>query len=142
MDFYSIIKTVLTSVASFTLQMTLPNLIWFVFMAIIFMMLWDIQKTKKLDLSDIITKNGKSVSLTKILQLVGGITATWVIVTLTMNSHLTESLFGLYLAYIGGVEGYSKFVAAKYNYSEKSIKEAVAEQVPTLVAEPLEPEEK
>lgn len=91
------------------------------------MMLWNIQKTKKLDLSDMITKNGKSVSLTKILQLVGGITATWVIVTLTMNSHLTESLFGLYLAYIGGVEGYSKFVAAKYNYSEKSIKEAKSE---------------
>lgn len=142
MDFYSIIKTVSTSVASFTLQMTLPNLIWFVFMAIIFMMLWNIQKTKKLDLSDIITKNGKSVSLTKILQLVGGITATWVIVTLTMNSHLTESLFGLYLAYIGGVEGYSKFVAAKYNYSEKSIKEAVAEQAEVLVVEPLEPEGK
>lgn len=141
MGFYSIIKTVSTSVASFTLQMTLPNLIWFVFMAIIFMMLWNIQKTKKLDLSDIITKNGKSVSLTKILQLVGGITATWVIVTLTMNSHLTESLFGLYLAYIGGVEGYSKFVAAKYNYSEKSIKEAVAEQVVAPV-EPTEIEEK
>lgn len=127
MDFYSIFNSIITSVVAFFVQITLPNLIWFVFMAIIFMMLWNIQKTKKLDLSDMITKNGKSVSLTKILQLVGGITATWVIVTLTMNSHLTESLFGLYLAYIGGVEGYSKFVAAKYNYSEKSIKEAKSE---------------
>ena len=124
MDFFSILKTLSLSVVSFFLQMTLSNFIWFIFMAIIFVMLWNVQKSKKLDLSDVITKDGKSVSLTKILQLVGGITATWVIVNLTMNAHLTESIFGLYLAYIGGVEGYSKFIAAKYNYSEKSIKEA------------------
>lgn len=90
-------------------------------MLVILLFLWNVQRSQKLDLTDMITKNGKSVSLTKVLQLIGGITATWVIMNLTMNNTLTESIFGLYLVYIGGVEGYSKFVAAKYNYEEGSV---------------------
>ena len=85
--------------------------------------MWHVQKSGKLDLTDMLTKNGKSVSLTKVLQLLGGVTATLVIMYLTMNHTLTEAIFGLYLAYIGGVEGYSKFVAAKYNYNEQSVKD-------------------
>lgn len=82
-----------------------------------------IQKTEKLDFADMITKNGKAVSLTKILQLIGGLTATWIMVKLTLTNSLTEGMFGVYLAYVGAIEGYSKFVAAKYNYDEKSINE-------------------
>jgi hypothetical protein len=80
-----------------------------------------------------ITKNGKSVSLTKILQLIGGITATWVIIKLTLTNGLSESIFGLYLAYVGAVEGYSKYLAARYNYTEYSVKE------PRKMAEPAAP---
>lgn len=86
---------------------------------------WRIQKSKKLDFTDMLTKNGTSVSLTKVLQLVGGITSTWVIVNLALNNTLSESLFGLYLAYVGSIEAYSKFVAARYNYSESSVNSAV-----------------
>lgn len=82
-----------------------------------------IQKSEKLDFADMITKNGKSVSLTKVLQLVGGVTATWIMVKLTLSNSLTEGMFGVYLAYVGAIEGYSKFVAAKYNYDEKSVKD-------------------
>lgn len=84
---------------------------------------WRIQKSEKLDFSDMLTKDGRTVSLTKILQLVGGITATWIMIKLTLTGGLTETIFGLYLAYVGGVEGYSKFVSAKYGYSEKSVKD-------------------
>lgn len=70
------------------------------------------------------TKDGRSVSLTKVLQFVGGVTATWIMIKLTITGGLTESLFGLYLAYVGAIEGYSKFVAAKYGYNEKSVKDA------------------
>lgn len=97
-------------------------------MGLILITLWRIQRSQKLDLTDMITKNGKSVSLTKVLQLVGGITATWVIVTLTMNNTLSEAVFGLYLTYIGGVEGYSKFISAKYKYDEKSVNSAKQEE--------------
>ena len=102
---------------------TFSQYVWIISMVLIVFMLWRIQRSQKLDLTDMITKNGTSVSLTKVLQLIGGITATWVIVTLTMNNALSEAVFGLYLAYIGGVEGYSKFVAAKYHYNEGSVKD-------------------
>lgn len=83
---------------------------------------WRIQRSEKLDFADMITKNGKSVSLTKVLQLVGGLTATWIMIKLTLTGGLSESLFGIYLTYVGGVEAYSKFVSAKYGYSEKSVR--------------------
>lgn len=84
---------------------------------------WRIQSTEKLDFADMITKDGRAVSLTKVLQLVGGVTATWIMIKLTLTGGLTEALFGLYLTYVGAIEGYSKFVAAKYNYSEKSVRD-------------------
>lgn len=95
----------------------------YAFILIILFLFWRIQRSNKLDFSDMITKNGKSVSLTKILQLIGGVSATWVIIKLTLANGLTESIFGLYLAYVGAVEGYSKYLAARYNYTEYSVKE-------------------
>lgn len=75
-----------------------------------------------------LTKNGKSVSLTKVLQLIGGITSTWVIINLALSNALPESIFGLYLAYVGSIEAYSKFIAARYNYSETSVNDKGAQQ--------------
>jgi hypothetical protein len=86
-----------------------------------------IHKTDKLDFADMITKDGRAVSLTKILQLIGGLTSTWIMIKLTLTGGLTEALFGLYLTYVGAIEGYSKFVAAKYNYKETSVKDASKE---------------
>jgi hypothetical protein len=88
---------------------------------------YHIQTRSKLDFADMITKDGQAVSLTKVLQLVGGLTATWVMIKLTLTGGLTEALFGLYLTYVGAIEGYSKYVAAKYNYNEKSVKQAAME---------------
>ena len=89
----------------------------------ILMLFWRIQTSKKLDFADMITKDGRAVSLTKILQLVGGITATWIMVKLTLTGGLTEAVLGIYLAYVGGIEGYSKFISAKYKYSESSVQD-------------------
>ncbi len=83
---------------------------------------WRIQRTDKLDFADMITKDGESVSLTKVLQLIGGLTATWIMIKLTLTGGLTETILGIYLAYVGGIEGYSKFVSAKYNYKETGVK--------------------
>jgi hypothetical protein len=95
--------------------------------ALILTLFYRIQKSKKLDFADMITKDGKAVSLTKVLQLIGGITATWVMIKLTLMGGLTEALFGLYLTYVGAIEGYSKFVSAKYGYKETSVKDAKTE---------------
>jgi hypothetical protein len=76
------------------------------------------QYKKQLDWRDLITRtNSNKVSLSKILQLIGGITATWVIIktTVVTNGQLSWELFTAYLAYVGSVEAYSKFVANRYN---------------------------
>jgi hypothetical protein len=95
----------------------------FAFLGILFLF-YRIQKSDKLDFADMITKDGNSVALTKVLQLLGGVTATWVIIKLTSAGALTEGLFGIYLGYVAGVEGYSKFVTAKYGYKEGSVRDA------------------
>lgn len=92
----------------------------------ILVLFWRIQRSEKLDFTDLITKDGRAVSLTKVLQLIGGLLSSWVIVKLTLTGGLTEAVFGLYLTYVGAIEGYSKFVAAKYNYKETSVKDAAA----------------
>lgn len=76
---------------------------------------WKAQKNKRLDWVDIITKDGKRVSLTKILQLVGGIVATWIVVQMTILGNMTWDVLAIYLTYVASIEGFSKFVQAKYN---------------------------
>lgn len=59
----------------------------------------------------------RSVSLTKVLQLVGGITSTWVIMVYALKQTLSSEMFFTYLTYVGAIEGWSKFVSAKYGNS-------------------------
>lgn len=69
-----------------------------------------------LDWTDLITaRNSRSISLTKFLQLIGGMTGTWIMIYMTLNNKLTAELLIIYLTYVGAIEGYSKFVAARYN---------------------------
>lgn len=75
----------------------------------------------KLDWTDLITSKGTSkVSLTKLLQFIGGIVATWVILYQTMDSNLSTELFCVYLLYVASIEGYSKFMAAKYGVGDST----------------------
>jgi uncharacterized membrane protein len=97
--------------------------IGFAFLGILFLF-WRIQKAGTLDFADMITKDGRSVSLTKVLQLLGGVTGTWVIIKLTLHGGISEGILGLYLTYVGAIEGWSKFVSAKYGYNEASVKDA------------------
>lgn len=103
------------------------NLMAVAFLLLVFgilILFWRIQRADKLDFADLITKDGESVSLTKVLQLVGGLTATWIMIKLTLTGGLTETILGIYLAYVGGIEGYSKFISAKYHYKETGVKTA------------------
>lgn len=119
----SIATTIIQTISA----ISLATLTLFAMLGIIFMLFWRIQRSKKLDFTDMLTKNGKSVSLTKVLQLIGGITSTWVIINLALSNALPESIFGLYLAYVGSIEAYSKFIAARYNYSETSVNDKGAQ---------------
>lgn len=113
-----------TFVTLFGFSLNVMALIIFALLAAIIFMFYKIQLSEKLDFTDMLTKDGRAVSLTKVLQLIGGITGTWIMIKLTLTGGLTEALFGLYLTYVGAIEGYSKYVAAKYNYTETSVKDA------------------
>lgn len=82
---------------------------------LLFFLLWRAQRANALNWTDMITgPNTNKVSLTKFLQLVGGITGTWVIVYLTLKGSIASELFFTYLAYVGAIQGWSKFVSFKY----------------------------
>ena len=60
-------------------------------------------------------------SITRSLQLLAGITATWVVVTMTVADKLTYEFFGLYLAAMGISEGWSKLVRAKFSSKTEEV---------------------
>lgn len=76
---------------------------------------WRAQKAERLDWTDVITaRNSNSVSLTKLLNFIGGVVGTWIVIKLTMTGKISWEIFGLYLLYVGSIEAYSKFVGAKF----------------------------
>jgi hypothetical protein len=83
-------------------------------LGLFFFLMWKAQRNKRLDWVDIITKDGRTVSLTKVLQLIGGIVGTWIVVQMTLVNEMSWEILMVYLAYVASIEGYSKFVQAKY----------------------------
>lgn len=89
----------------------------------------------KLDWTDLVTaKGGNKVSATKLLQLLGGFTATWVVIYQTTTQQLSTELFFAYLLYVASIEGYSKFMAARYgvNNNEPPIVDTIQKEVKTV----------
>jgi hypothetical protein len=68
-----------------------------------------------LDWVDMITHEGNKVSFSKILQMLGGVVGTWIVVQMTLSGGLTWDLFAIYLAYVASVDGFSKFITARYS---------------------------
>lgn len=94
-----------------------------IFLVIVFVV-WRMHKDDDLNLSDMITTydpytNRERASTTKTLQLVGGIVASFAIIKLTLQAALTWDLFAIYLAYVASVEGFSRFLRAKYGVDKK-----------------------
>jgi hypothetical protein len=86
----------------------------FAFFAIFGIALYRAQTSNRLDWTDMLTRDGSKVSTTKLLQLIGGFVATWVIVKLTLTKELNMDMFVTYLMYIAGSDGYAKYIMAKY----------------------------
>lgn len=53
-------------------------------------------------------------SITKTLQIVAGVTATWIVIRLAIHDKLSVEMFVVYLCALGVSEAWSKFVGAKY----------------------------
>ena len=87
-----------------------------VVMVVLTSIVYHTHKNNHLDWADLVRSQGtRNVSLTKFLQLVGGITGTWMVVYTTLHDKLTYDLLLVYLAYVGAIDGWSKFVSARYN---------------------------
>lgn len=84
----------------------------FIFFGVAF---WVAHRKKQLDWLDMITRDGRKVSTTKILQLIGGVVGTWIIIKVTIQGNLTWDLFAIYLGYVASVDGFSKLITAKYS---------------------------
>lgn len=77
------------------------------------------KKNKHINLSDLVVRDGE-LSTTKILQLVGGVTSTWIVVKLTLTTGINWDIFAIYLAYVASVEGFSKVISAKYSNGQNN----------------------
>ena len=53
-------------------------------------------------------------SITKTLQMLAGLTGTWIVVKYAVGNNLSTEMFSMYLAALGVSAGWSKFVGAKY----------------------------
>lgn len=71
-------------------------------------------------ITDPMTNKG---SLTRVLQLLGGLTGTYVIVWHTLKLSLSSEMFAIYLAALGVSEGFSKWVQLKYKNTNKDNQE-------------------
>lgn len=95
-------------------QSPLAIIITTLLLLVIFILWYETYK-QTLDWRDLITNSATNrVSLTKLLQLVGGVVGTWIMVFVTLEGKLNTELFFTYLAYVGAIEGWSKFITAKY----------------------------
>lgn len=62
----------------------------------------------------------EKVSATKVLQMLGGITATFVVIKLTIQAALTTEIFVIYLIYVAAVDGFADFILARYGVQNKN----------------------
>lgn len=99
------------------MTLNVPALAIVILVLALFYMLWGANRSGKLDWTDMLTSKGRKVSLTKFLQLVGGVTGTWIMISTTLSGKLTGELLMIYLTYVGAIEGWSKFVSARYGSS-------------------------
>jgi hypothetical protein len=74
-------------------------------------------------------------SITKILQIVGGITGTFIVTKLTLQNAMTWDIFAIYLAYVASIDGFSKFILAKYGVT--NFTPVVAPVAPTPAPAPV-----
>ena len=130
-----------TSISLFGYTLDLVAIVIVLAIAGLMFLFYRIQKSDKLDFADLITKDGRTVSLTKVLQLVGGVTATWVVIKMTLIGTLGMDMFAVYLTYVASIEGFSKFMAAKYQYTERSVRDTYREPEPYDRPESFTPSE-
>lgn len=80
------------------------------------------KEAKELEWTDLVTSKGShNVSLTEFLQLIGGLTGTWMVIYMTLHNKLTYDILLVYLTYVGAIDGWSKYVSARFGVKQEKI---------------------
>lgn len=95
---------------TFNIYAVLLTLVFIVFLIAVYRA----QRVNRFDWMDMITRDGTKISGTKLLQMIGGVVATWIVIKLTLQGQLDWDIFAIYLAYVASIDGFSKFILAKY----------------------------
>lgn len=76
--------------------------------------------SSKFDVFDyfIDSATGKA-SITRTLQVLAGLTATWIVAKQSIANTLTTEMFAIYLAAMGISEAWAKFIGAKFTNKDK-----------------------
>ena len=109
------------------LQLSGYGLVVVFLLLFLFYGLWKLGKSKdsSFDWEDLICNTDivtgkKTASVTKILQLIGGVAGTFVVVKLTLTNSLTWDIFITYLGYVASIDGFSKYLLARYGVQDKN----------------------
>lgn len=73
--------------------------------------------------------SGKA-SITRTLQMLGGLTATWIVVKMAVLGTITAEIFGIYLAALGVSAAWSKYIGAKYGSIAQTPDQSTTEEQP------------
>lgn len=85
---------------------------------LLLMLFWQAAR-KGLSCLDLITDKGSGkMSLTKVLNLVGTLVGTWVVMRMAVDKSLGWEIFALFLAYCAGTHAFSTYLSAKFKPGE------------------------
>lgn len=107
-----------TSLATINTSITFGQVLTYAYLFAVATFLFVLWKTSRDDNNkfhwiDIVSGPDGSASLTRILQLVAGVTGTWVVVQATAGKWLNVDIFAVYLAAMGISEGFTKWIQSK-----------------------------
>jgi hypothetical protein len=87
-------------------------------LALLAALFWQAAK-RGLSCLDLITdKSSGRMSLTKVMNLFGGIVGAWVVMRMAIDKSLDWDVFAIYLAYCASTHGFSTWLSARYKPGE------------------------
>lgn len=104
--------------------LTIPNIILGIFLIIFFLTLLSLYKQDK-DKNEcwawkqLISEPNGTASQTKMMQLIGSITGTFIVIYQTVQGSLMSEVFIAYLAALGLSAGFSRWLRSNNNYSDR-----------------------
>jgi hypothetical protein len=89
-------------------------------MVLLIALFWQAAR-KGLSCLDLITDKGSGkMALTKVLNLLGGIAGTWIVMRMAIDKNLSWDVFCIYLAYCAGTHGFSTYLSARFKPGEEA----------------------